>query len=51
MRCTRCFASAKQPLEPAERIFRCQACGFTARRDRNAARVILAVAERGPHTY
>jgi putative transposase len=49
MTCSRCFARAKQPLELAERTFRCQACGFTACRDRNAARVILAVAERG-HT-
>ncbi|WP_433622847.1 RNA-guided endonuclease InsQ/TnpB family protein [Nocardia sp. CA-120079] len=49
MTCSRCFARAKQPLELGERIFRCLACGFTACRDRNAARVILAVAERG-HT-
>ncbi|WP_245813766.1 transposase [Rhodococcus marinonascens] len=32
-----------------ERTFRCETCGFTAGRDWNAARVILAVAERG-HT-
>ena len=31
------------------RIFQCATCGYTADRDRNAARVILAVAERG-HT-
>ena len=49
MTCSRCFARAKQPLELAERIFRCWPCGHTACRDRNAARVILAVAERG-HT-
>ncbi|MEV2226523.1 transposase, partial [Nocardia vinacea] len=49
MTCSRCFARAKQPLELAERTFRCRACGFTACRDLNAARVILAVAERG-HT-
>ncbi|WP_330250884.1 transposase [Nocardia sp. NBC_00565] len=49
MTCSRCFARAKQQLELAERIFRCWACGFTACQDRNAARVILAVAERG-HT-
>ena len=39
----------KQRLELADRTFRCQSCGFTDGRDRNAARVILAVAERG-HT-
>ncbi|WP_238072267.1 RNA-guided endonuclease InsQ/TnpB family protein [Rhodococcus zopfii] len=49
MTCSRCFARAKQPLELGERTFRCQACGHTACRDRNAARVVLAVAERG-HT-
>ncbi|WP_072812017.1 RNA-guided endonuclease InsQ/TnpB family protein [Rhodococcus zopfii] len=49
MTCSRCFARAKQPLELAERIFRCWPGGHTACRDRNAARVILAVAERG-HT-
>ncbi|MHC6214097.1 RNA-guided endonuclease InsQ/TnpB family protein [Rhodococcus ruber] len=49
MTCSRCFARAKQPLGLEERIFRCWACGHTACRDRNAARVILAVAERG-HT-
>ncbi|WP_132472191.1 RNA-guided endonuclease TnpB family protein [Rhodococcus sp. SMB37] len=49
MTCSGCFARAKQPLELAERVFRCWACGHTACRDRNAARVILAVAERG-HT-
>lgn len=49
MTCSRCFARAKQPLELAERIFRCSGCGYTDGRDRNAARVVLAVAERG-HT-
>ena len=49
MTCSECFARAKQPLELGERIFRCSACGYFAGRDRNAARVILAVAERG-HT-
>ncbi|MGN5238692.1 MULTISPECIES: zinc ribbon domain-containing protein [unclassified Rhodococcus (in: high G+C Gram-positive bacteria)] len=49
MTCSGCFARAKQPLELAERVFRCWACGHTACRDRNAARVVLAVAERG-HT-
>ncbi|WP_297620794.1 zinc ribbon domain-containing protein [Nocardia sp.] len=47
--CSSCFARAKQRLELGERTFRCDRCGFTAGRDRNAARVILAVAERG-HT-
>ncbi|WP_425528685.1 zinc ribbon domain-containing protein, partial [Rhodococcus maanshanensis] len=36
-------------LDLAERTFRCVDCGYTDGRDRNAARVILAVAERG-HT-
>ena len=49
MTCSVCFARAKQPLGLDERTFLCQACGYTAGRDRNAARVILAVAERG-HT-
>jgi putative transposase len=49
MTCSRCFARAKQPLGLAERTFRCADCGYTDGRDRNAARVILAVAERG-HT-
>lgn len=49
MTCSRCFARAKQRLELGERTFSCWSCGFTAGRDANAARVILAVAERG-HT-
>ncbi|MDH6680490.1 putative transposase [Rhodococcus sp. LBL1] len=49
MTCSRCFARAKQQLGLAERTFRCATCGHTAGRDRNAAGVILAVAERG-HT-
>ncbi|MGJ5670565.1 transposase [Rhodococcus aetherivorans] len=49
MTCARCFARAEQPLGLEERIFRCRACGHTACRDRNAARVVLVVAERG-HT-
>lgn len=47
MTCSRCAARAKQRLGLAERIFQCRECGYTADRDRNAARVILAVAERG----
>jgi putative transposase len=49
MTCSGCFARAKQPLGLGERVFRCDTCGFSGCRDRNAARVILAVAERG-HT-
>lgn len=49
MTCSSCFARAKQRLGLAERTFQCRDCGYTAGRDRNAARVILAVAERG-HT-
>ncbi|MGV9864115.1 RNA-guided endonuclease InsQ/TnpB family protein [Rhodococcus koreensis] len=49
MTCSSCFARAKQRLGLAERTFLCRECGFTDCRDRNAARVILAVAERG-HT-
>ncbi|MGA6208492.1 RNA-guided endonuclease TnpB family protein [Nocardia testacea] len=49
MTCSGCFARAKQHLGLGERIFRCAACGYSGCLDRNAARVILAVAERG-HT-
>lgn len=47
MTCSSCFARDKQRLGLAERTFQCRECGYTADRDRNAARVILAVAERG----
>ena len=47
MTCSECFARAKQPLSLGERTFLCATCGYTADRDRNAARVILATAERG----
>ncbi|MBO0769583.1 MAG: transposase [Solirubrobacterales bacterium] len=47
MTCASCFAIAKQRLTLAERTFRCDHCGHTAERDRNAARVILAMAEPG----
>ncbi|WP_067890201.1 RNA-guided endonuclease InsQ/TnpB family protein [Nocardia vaccinii] len=47
MTCSSCFARAKQRLELHERDFRCEDCGFADSRDRNAARVVLAVAERG----
>ncbi|WP_067680450.1 RNA-guided endonuclease TnpB family protein [Nocardia miyunensis] len=43
MTCSQCFARTKR----LERNFRCEGCGFAASRDRNAARVVLAVAERG----
>jgi putative transposase len=46
MTCGSCGARNKQRLPLAERTFRCDHCGHTADRDRNAARVILAVAER-----
>jgi len=47
MTCSECFARNKQPLGLGKRVFRCEACGYTADRDRNAARAILATAERG----
>lgn len=46
MTCSEC-GEKQARLGLAERIFRCAGCGYTADRDRNAARVILAVAERG----
>jgi len=49
MTCSRCFARAKQRLGLGERVFRCWSCGHVEGRDRNAAGVVLAVAERG-HT-
>lgn len=45
MTCSECFARAKQPLGLAERVFRCERCGYTADRDRNAARTILATVD------
>ena len=48
MTCSACFARNKR-LGLDERTFLCANCGYTDSRDRNAARVILAVAERG-HT-
>ena len=47
MTCPECFARNKQRPGLGERTFRCESCGHTAGRDRNAARVILAMAERG----
>jgi putative transposase len=46
MTCSKCFARAKR-LELCERTFRCSECGYTAGRDRNAAGMVLVVAERG----
>jgi putative transposase len=48
MTCSGCFARAKR-LMLDERTFACTECGLIADRDVNAARVMLAVAERG-HT-
>jgi transposase len=47
MTCSSCFARTTQRLGLAERTFRCQDCGYTDTRDRNAAMTILALAERG----
>lgn len=44
MTCSECHAIAKQRLGLHERIFRCTHCGHIADRDRNAARVVLALA-------
>ncbi len=46
MTCSECFARNKR-LDLSVRTFQCAACGDTVGRDWNAARVILAVAERG----
>jgi putative transposase len=40
-----CLARAKQPLGLAERVFRCERCGYVGDRDRNAARTILATVD------
>jgi putative transposase len=45
MTCSECFARAKQRLGLVERVFRCEHCGYTADRDRNAARTILATVD------
>ncbi|MCX0270675.1 transposase [Nocardia zapadnayensis] len=42
MTCANCFVRAKQRLALDVRVFRCDMCGHTADRDRNAAHVILA---------
>lgn len=46
MTCAECGSRAKNRLDLGERVFRCEFCGHTADRDRNAARAILATAER-----
>ena len=46
MTCSECGTRTKERLGLAERTFTCTACGCIADRDRNAARVILAMAER-----
>jgi putative transposase len=45
MTCSSCSAIAKQRLGLGDRTFRCEHCGYTADRDRNAARTILATVE------
>jgi putative transposase len=47
MTCAECGTRAKERLTLAERTFTCTACGNVAGRDVNAARTILAMAERG----
>jgi putative transposase len=47
MTCSHCGSRAKTRLGLGQRVFLCAACGYTAGRDRNAARTILAMAERG----
>ena len=46
MTCSECGVRAKQRLGLGERTFKCEHCGFSAGRDMNAARVILATGER-----
>jgi putative transposase len=47
MTCSGCGTRAKDRLLLAERTFVCTSCGVIQDRDRNAAKVILATAERG----
>lgn len=47
MTCSGCGTRAKERVLLDERTFACTACGLVAGRDVNAARVILATAERG----
>jgi len=46
MTCSECDTRTKHRLGLGIRTFECAACGYTACRDRNAARTILATAER-----
>lgn len=46
MTCSECGTRTKERLGTAIRTFHCDSCGHTAGRDRNAARTILAQAER-----
>src|ERR1019366_369278 len=46
MTCSECGTRAKERLGLGERTFKCEHCGFSAGRDMNAARVILATGER-----
>lgn len=46
MTCSECAVRAKQRIGLSVRVFECAACGFTACRDLNAARTILATVER-----
>jgi putative transposase len=47
MTCSECSARTKSRVGLGVRTFRCDDCGYTAGRDLNAARTILAMAERG----
>lgn len=47
MTCHACGTRAKERMLLDDRVFVCTACGVVTDRDRNAARVILATAERG----
>ncbi|MEU3165959.1 zinc ribbon domain-containing protein [Streptosporangium sp. NPDC006930] len=46
MTCSECGERANLRLGLGVRTFECAACGYTADRDLNAARTILATAER-----
>lgn len=46
MTCSACGTRTKERLGLGQRVFRCEACGFTADRDLNAARTILATVDR-----
>jgi len=48
MTCGECGVTRTKRLALSDRTFRCDHCGHTADRDRNAARVILAWAETNP---